>query len=357
MKVLSDREIEESYLRTAAAEFQWCVDSTSIDGVWVSVGGWAITLSGRPENSQFLANGVPFDKIEYPIASPDVGNIYWNIPGAQNARFVGSFRLEGDKSWRDGFICLEFLDGSGVDHSKRRAWYLPDPETDFPVPDEAKIRRIGVTSPLYYLLGGASIYKRLEHYLRSTFSKSFADFPDILEWPCGCGRVTRNFRWSPEVRVCGVDIDGDAIEWCQRYLPHARFVQSNLRPPLPFPDESFDLILVVSLLSHLREDDQRVWLQELKRVARKDALVLASIPGPTQIGLARPPASLVRDIAAHGFLITGRNPDLDDVMPEQTHYVSGLFARDYARVSFGRHFRFIEIVDAIVANVDLIVMK
>jgi glutamate-1-semialdehyde aminotransferase/2-polyprenyl-3-methyl-5-hydroxy-6-metoxy-1,4-benzoquinol methylase len=357
MKVISDREIEDSYLRAAASEVQWCPGSSSVEDGWVTVTGWAITLKGKPENSQFLANGVPFDRIQYPIPSPDIANIYWNIPAAANARFAGTFRLEAEKNWHDGFICLEFRDDSGPEHSKRRAWYLPDPETDLPVPDEAKIHRIGVTSTFYYQLGGAAIYKRLEHYLRSTFSRTFADFPDILEWPCGCGRVTRNFRWSPEVRVSAVDIDRDSIEWCQRHLPHAKFIKTNPQPPLPFPDESFDLVLVVSLLSHLREDDQLAWLQELKRVARKDALLLASIPGPTQVGLARPPASLVRDIAAHGFLITGRNPDLDDVMPEQTHYVSGLFARDYVRASFARHFKVMDIVDAIVANDDLIVMK
>src|SRR5205814_1482457 len=148
----------------------------------------------------------------------------------------------------------------------RRAWYLPRPADDLPIPEEARLNRIGVHDSANYLIGGASVYKRVERYLKQQYSKMFTDFPDVLDWGCGCGRVSRHFRSANGSKLTGVDIDADNIAWCRAHLAHAQFFQTLLSPPLPFTGESFDLILGIATFSQMNEERQLAWLKELKRV-------------------------------------------------------------------------------------------
>jgi glutamate-1-semialdehyde aminotransferase len=115
--------------------------------------------------------------------------------------------------------------------------------------------------------------------------------------------------------------------------------------------------MAISVLGQLSEEHQFAWLRELKRVARKDATVMVAIPGLAKIGLARPHPGLLREIEEKGFLVTGRNSDLDDVMPDQTHYISVLHSRDYLHTNWDKYFTIIDIVDGIAANDDLVLMK
>jgi glutamate-1-semialdehyde aminotransferase/SAM-dependent methyltransferase len=319
--------------------------------------GWAI--AAQPDGSRFLLNGVPFEYSRYPISSPDLASIFWNIPTAESARFVCQTTITMESAFPDGFARLEFVSpGSDPEQSRSRAWYLPDPQNDLPMPSNAQIKRvIGTPDPFNYLVGGATTYKRLEAYLQSSLSKTFEDFHDILDFGCGSGRIARHFRLATQSRLWGVDIDADGIAWCRENLPHACFASTGILPPLPFPDSSFDLTLAISVLDQLHEAQQVAWLRELKRVTRKGGLIAIAVAGPAQIGLSRPPVSVIREIARKGFIETGRNPDLDDVMPHQTHYIRGLHSRDYIRSTWGREFSILDIVDALASNHDLIVMR
>jgi len=354
---LSDRELETLYLNACAEHFQWRLDNTRIQDGELNIEGWALTTRVRPGDARFLINGREFDIIQYPLPSADIGSIFWNVPTAHHARFKCKTRIDWQESFPDGFARLEFQDGSKANQVRRRAWYLPNPRIELPLPEAFRIRRvIGVPDPENYLIGGAAIYKRLEDYLRENHSKTFDDFSDILDWACGCGRVARNFRWCRS-RFIGADIDGDNIAWCRQHLPHGQFLQSAVMPPLPFAAASFDLILAVSILDQIDLEHQMAWLRELQRLLKNKGLLLVSVVGLTQIGLARPNPDLMRRIEEERFLVTSRNSDLDDVMPHLTHYVSGIHSREYLKEILEKHFEVLDIVDAIVANDDLIVLK
>ena len=355
---LSDRELSAVSLTACAENIQWLLDRHHLEDDRLVIEGWAITMSGPPEKAQFLINGNPIEEVHYPIPSPDLGEIFWNIPTAQTARFVCKTTIDWEHTYPNGFACLEFLTG-GSDREKvrRRAWYLPNPMDNLPVPEEARIRRaIGVPDSASFVIGGAAVYKRFEHYLKDKFFRTFDDFSDILDWACGCGRVARNFRWARGAKLWGVDIDGDNIAWCRKHLRHAQFLQVPPLPPLPFPAESFDLVMAISAFGQLTEELQLAWLQELKRVARKDAIVLIAIRGLSNFGLIRPHPGLLRKVEERGFLVTGPNNDLDDVMPGHP-YISVLHSRDYIHTNWEKYFTITDIVDAIAANDDLIVLK
>ncbi len=350
---LSDRELEAMYLTACVENIQWLIGSHRVESSQLVVEGWAI--SKRTEQARFLINGEPFDEVYYPLPSPDLADIFWNTPTAGTARFVVKTQFDHSLIYPDGFARLEFLaEEPDREPARHRAWYLPS--EDLPVPAGERIYRvIGVADSVNYLIGGATIYKRFEYYLQQKFAKTFKDFNNILDWGCGSGRVSRYFRQVTSLQ--GVDIDGDNIQWCQTHLPHGQFSQIPLQPPMSFPAQTFDLIIGISVLTHLSEEHQFAWLQELKRIAKKDALLILSVQGLSQMGLYRPPPALLRDIETKGFLVTGRNSNLDAVMTDKTYYIDVIQSRDYLYTNWTKYFTIIDIVNALAANQDIVVMK
>jgi hypothetical protein len=123
-------------------------------------------------------NGLPF----VPFPSPEIGEMFWNVPTAKNARFVCKTAFDAARVYEDGFARLEFQDGSDREQVRLRVLYMPHPENELPVPSGERIRRvIGRPDILNYLIGGAT-YKPLEHYLNVKFSKSF---PASLKFSTG----------------------------------------------------------------------------------------------------------------------------------------------------------------------------
>jgi SAM-dependent methyltransferase len=355
----NDRQRESRYLSACAENIQWLLDDARVHENCLTIEGWAIPSGGSATECLFLLNGEPFPEVSYPLASPHVGEFFWNIPAAQAARFVCKTTVHMGSSFPDGFARLEFLPPEGPPEKARRlAWYLPQPNSALPVPTPASVQRvISVPNQLNYLIGGASIYKRLESYLSETFDRTFEDFPAVLDWGCGCGRVARYFQRQNGTRFFGVDVDHENVAWCGRNLGHGHFVTVSLLPPLPFPQESFDLILGIAVLSQLSEKNQILWLQELQRVAKPNALVMISIQGPAQIALNRPPPKLLCEIDEKDFVATGHNGDLDQVILDPDYYVSVVQSRKYIRSVWSGYFSVVDIVDALAANQDLVVMK
>jgi methylase of polypeptide subunit release factors len=47
-----------------------------------------------------------------------------------------------------------------------------------------------------------------------------SDYPRILEWGCGCGRILLHMKdLANQVELYGVDIDAEAIEWADHNIP------------------------------------------------------------------------------------------------------------------------------------------
>jgi SAM-dependent methyltransferase len=52
-----------------------------------------------------------------------------------------------------------------------------------------------------------------------------------------------------------------------------------MNPPLPFEDASFDLVYSISVFTHLDEEMQDAWLNELKRVLRPGGILIITVHG------------------------------------------------------------------------------
>ncbi len=108
---------------------------------------------------------------------------------------------------------------------------------------------------------------------------SLEQFTSILDWGCGCGRVVRHLAKRFDAEVHGCDYNPQLIRWCQKALPCAEFKVCGLAPPLPYPDQSFDFLYAISVLTHIPVDLQIPWLAELRRVLKPGGHALVSVHG------------------------------------------------------------------------------
>jgi len=122
----------------------------------------------------------------------------------------------------------------------------------------------------------------LEYFERALagVGRGFGDFERLLDFGCGCGRFVRHFgSLASEVEIHGTDIDAEMIQWCRDNIPFGRFEVAPHTPPLPYPDHHFDLVINHSVFSHLDERMQDLWLTELQRITRPEALILLTVEG------------------------------------------------------------------------------
>jgi SAM-dependent methyltransferase len=113
------------------------------------------------------------------------------------------------------------------------------------------------------------------------------DLAALLDWGCGCGRVLRRWSGLPRTRVVGCDINPKMVEWCEEHLDFAEVFVSELEPPLPSADSTFDLIYAFSVFTHLSEQLQQEWIRECLRLLRPGGYLLISTMGEYYVGLQR----------------------------------------------------------------------
>ncbi len=118
----------------------------------------------------------------------------------------------------------------------------------------------------------------------------------VLDVGCGIGRaaVALTSVLSDKGRYEGFDIVRDGIDWCRERItprhPNFRFTHVDLRNDLynlsteaeaadfsfPYPDGSFDRVLLTSVFTHMMPDDMCNYLNEIHRVLRPGGVCLAT---------------------------------------------------------------------------------
>jgi SAM-dependent methyltransferase len=139
-------------------------------------------------------------------------------------------------------------------------------------PPELIVRVAGSADVEWFLEGGRLGYESVRAHVPRD------ELESVLDFGCGCGRVTRYWR-DFAGSISGTDLSAEAVTWCRENLPFARFERNDLEPPLTFSDGSFDLVYGLSVFTHLTVDTQRRWLGELRRVLRPGGYLLLTTHG------------------------------------------------------------------------------
>ena len=176
----------------------------------------------------------------------------------------------------------------------------------------------------------------------------------ILDFGCGCGRILRYFhKFSDQSDFYGTDIDEEAITWCKQNLAQiGGFVHNQELPPLPFADQFFDFIYSISVFTHLPEDMQFAWLEELQRVVKPGGYLLLTIHGEDLFKTSSKETNQqFREKGFYYSISTGT-----EGLP--SFYQTTFHTKDYIYKHWGRFFEIKEIIKKGVGNhQDLVICK
>ena len=72
-----------------------------------------------------------------------------------------------------------------------------------------------------------------------------ADQLKILDFGCGCGRLTRFLQHEVLFDVHGTDVNHQLVQWCQEYLEDVKTEVNQANPPTQYKEGEFDFIYSV----------------------------------------------------------------------------------------------------------------
>ena len=109
--------------------------------------------------------------------------------------------------------------------------------------------------------------------------KKLHQFQSIFDFGCGAGRLIQFMPSAAHIRVHGTDVNTALIQFAKEKFPAVTLKVNDFNPPLSYSDGTFDLIYSFSVFSHLTEEAELNWLDELARIGAKNALYLITVHG------------------------------------------------------------------------------
>jgi len=337
----------------------WGIDDVRRENDMFEIAGWALPPAKGPAAAGFALNGNPFADIRYPLPRPDIQQAFWWVPRNLSSGFHCRTPLPRERPQAQATVTLEYVaKKTGRPFCEDHNFYycLDD---DLPIPPPEKRRRVqGTENECFFLLEGHSMYVKLQRALQKHVGKNYSYFPRLLDWGCGCGRLARHFKKEAALHLTGLDIDKDNIAWCDKNLGFGTFQSIPLHPPTRLEAGSFDLMIGISVFTHLTEDVQEEWLSELRRLAAPGAVLLMTIHGMTSFMRSGGLKPLLKFSLSRGFLDVGDCTDLGDFI-DNPHYYRGIFhSAKYIKKHWSKHFDIVTIIPGYIGNnQDLVILR
>jgi SAM-dependent methyltransferase len=317
--------------------------------------GWVVSPDGWFGEASFTVNGRLFTSVEIEDNRPDVAQAFSVHPSR-----VRGFRCcidwkhlpDGVKDYRFAYVDGRTL--VPLVETQCKCSY----EVDSPIPDPARRWRVAGTEDLnVFTWYGGECYGKLADTLERVFGRTFDDFRNVLDWGCGCGRVLRYVTARHTMNLTGVDIDPDSIGWCKSAFPKCTFHAIGLNPPMPLASESMDLVYGISIFTHLRERDQFLWLEELRRITRPGGVLLLSVHGNHAWFRSGQPREHFVEWKRTGFRDAHGNTALNEVISDHDYYRSVFHDIHYVIREWGKYFQIVQYIPGLLQDAqDLVVL-
>ncbi|MBZ5618416.1 MAG: class I SAM-dependent methyltransferase [Acidobacteriia bacterium] len=341
-------------ISSVLAKGLWCIDNLSLSDTELTIAGWCVPPRALPVPVALTHNGgtLHLTRHRRDDVAPMLGLVRDETGFGFKAR--GSFSRISEHEF-------------SFDHARTKRPFDPNQTIHYieigkPLPPAAlRVRVHGAEEALSFVREGSSAFVRLQRVLSEYFSKSITDFSHVLDWGCGSGRVLRYFADSTTMKVTGIDIDPQAIEWCQEAFPRCEFMAVSPEPPTPLATETVDLIYAISVLTHLRENDHLKWLEELHRISKPNAVILLTTFGDTAWWRGRLPWNLYATWRTDntGFFDVGKNRDIDEVgLADRDYYRNVFVSHEYISRNWSKYFDIVDILPGAIGNLqDLCILE
>ena len=330
-------------------------ETLRLSGIHLPPGGdpFALSLRSTP--------GTAFT-FEYPLHSPGAGDWYWYWPNGSWSGFHIEIDVSACTDTGPHFDLWFESENAGPSFTALGRNHLRIPKDmnayqGFPGGDQlTRVQRFDTNRRV--AIAGYNDHRQIadlaEHYAVDLASSN------VLDWGCGHGRVIRHFADQQRVaEAWGVDIDPENIAWLQENVASVRAATVPLLPPSDLPDDHFDLVYGISVMTHLTWDVQEAWLRELKRITRPGGLVLLTFAGRTSAAFA---SRFLTPEWHEGWIKSGFDDSLDSLdlngkIGDDDYYRNTKQTPEVTREFWGRHFDVVDIHECIFGYQDVAVLR
>lgn len=240
----------------------------------LTVSGWILHPSHKIKSVLVYMDDAMIG--ECPVAlRPDVAKAFGHIPHAGQSGFTLKAKNKSKAALINLFIVGITTEGIRLGFP----WHqLIKGKSSIPVPSKTLMHRVAGTrdknSFLQTGLNGA--LQMMDAVKRHTVLNEHSS---LLDWGCGCGRVDSFIaHYWPELPLKGCDIDAEATNWCNKNIA-GDFYAISTDPPTPFADGAFSIIIASSVMTHLTEANQSLWLREIHRLLVPKGIFVVSVHG------------------------------------------------------------------------------
>jgi ubiquinone/menaquinone biosynthesis C-methylase UbiE len=118
-----------------------------------------------------------------------------------------------------------------------------------------------------------------EHWLRYKYIREHLTTEKVLDIACGSGYGSYYLSLNNGLSVIGADVSDDVIFKAKKNYQkdNLQFQVANALS-LPFADDSFEAVVSLETIEHFNVNDQKLYLQELKRVLKPTGKLWLSTP-------------------------------------------------------------------------------
>lgn len=191
--------------------------------------------------------------------------------------FSASEPLVPSKSWPADYTHIKFAHLASLFESRDVDWSSDElidamKRDDAPIP--ALQNREGYGSYDYsYWVSGYAEYRSLAKIAK----RNGVSHGSVFDFGGSTGRVFRNFHFQGKWDVWSSDMKQSSVEWNLQNFPSAiKVFQGLYQPHLPIDDKTFDLVIAMSVFTHIDETETN-WLLELRRILKPNGLALITI--------------------------------------------------------------------------------
>ena len=323
------------------------------------VRGWIFRPDVVAETVDISLNGTPWVSDLHLFDRPDVAahfrSTLGSSPGLLRCGFDATARLLPDGELRNGDIIGVALYAQnarclGIWQSYHARY--PDQEPVLADPPEHLRERVGGSQDFDAVgVQAASLIMTCvgKH-------KSMPEAHAILDWGCGCGRVIRQMmKFVSPNRLFGCDIDSEAIRWSQKNINGPAFSCVGPYPPTPYRSGTFDVVYGISVMTHLDERTQLLWLEELARITRSDAILALSIIGE-ELRRTNMPPFLAAEFQSRGFAaFVPHYSAMLAPFSDEHYYKEAYHSLEYIARTWGRFFHVLECLET--KHQDIVILK
>ncbi len=335
----------------------------SFDGARLTITGAHLPPGGDPSALDVeFGPGVAY-KFHHALESADWERHFWYWPNARFSDFQIVVDLTESEPGCDPFTFrFKCAKGSGRDLPEPygRVWIPRDLGSVVGFPnDPSQLTRVQTWSDSRSVtLTGYNVYRTVAALLERYGVKPVGT--TLMDWGCGHGRVSRHFiREWPLSQIVGMDVDAENANWAAATLAPGKFVVSPLMPPCPLPDGCLDALFSVSVMTHLALDIQQLWLAELARLLRPNAIALMSFGGPGAVAWS----SVWNDNAyVSKWQRDGIHADVPDAalagkIEDPDYYRNVAQTHAHVLANWSDDFEVLEIIPDCIGNLDVAVLR